>query len=50
MFFTALLLMFFVVADKVHVICIFLVNYIVNYVVFVLFYAVIVVMKAFNGY
>ena len=44
----------FVVADKCHkfhadVICILLVNYIVNHFVFFLFYAVIVVMKMFNG-
>ena len=39
----------FVVADKSNVICILLVNYIVSYGVFVLFYAVIVVMKMFNG-
>ena len=39
----------FVVADKSNVICILLVNYIVSYDVFVLFYAVIVVMKMFKG-
>ena len=38
----------FVVAGKSNVICILLVNYIVSYSVFVLFYAVIVVMKMFN--
>ena len=40
----------FVVADKSNVICILLVNYIVSYGVFVLFYAVIMVMKMLNGY
>ena len=38
----------FVVADKSNVICILLVNYIVDYGVFFLFHAVIVVMKVFN--
>ena len=42
-------MMLCVVADKSTVICILLVNYIVSYGVFVLFYAVIVVMKMFNG-
>ena len=39
----------FVVADKSNVICILQVNYAVGYGVFVLFYAVIVVMKVFYG-
>ena len=38
-----------VFADKSNVICILLVIYIVSYVVFVQFYAVIIVMKVFNG-
>ena len=38
-----------VFADESNVICILLVNYIVSYDVFVLFYAVIVVMKMLNG-
>ena len=39
----------FVVADKSNIICILLVNYVVSYGVFVLFYAVIVVLKMVNG-
>ena len=49
MFFHRFVYDVFVVADKSNVICILLVNYIVSYSVFVLFYAVIVVMKMFNG-
>ena len=47
-FFCALSIGDFVVADKSNVICRLLVNYIVSYGVFVLFYEVIVVMKMFN--
>ena len=39
----------FAVADKSNVSCVLLVNYIASYRVLVLFYAVIVVMKMFNG-